>query len=266
MAGASQERVAGVVARVGSPFSYGRVGKTTLVTLPAYFEALAQRLAAHQTLYDWAAEAPQARALQGRGVVYVAKLDECDATVVVRHSWHGGVFAPVTGDRFFSPTRAPREAAANVFLRAQGVPTPELIGYALYPAGPGLRRVDVVSRFVPNAWDFGAVLSGTAPKIERDAACGAIVPLLAQLAAIGAVHPDLNVKNILLVRDESQALRAWVLDTDVVSFRATAAASVMALNLRRLTRSIRKWHDRRELPLDAAWLAAFVQSALAATS
>lgn len=255
----------GLVAREQAPFSDGRVGRTTLVALPAFFEALAQRIATHHTLYTWAAETPQPRALQGRGVVYVAKLEECNTTVVVRHAWHGGVFAPITGDRFLSPTRAPREAAANVLLRRHGVPTPELIGYALYPAGPGMRRVDVVSRFVPDAWDFGAVLAGAAPKIDREAACRAILKLLTQLAALGAVHSDLNVKNLLLVRDAAQLLHAWVLDVDVVSFRQVPPESVMAMNVQRLTRSIRKWHRRYELTLDETWLTGFVTSALAAT-
>jgi len=255
----------GLVARERAPFSYGRVGRNTLVALPAFFEALAQRIATHHTLYAWAAASPQHRALQGRGVVYVASVEECSANVAVRHSWHGGLFAPITGDRFASPTRAPREAAANVLLRAHGVPTPELIGYALYPAGPGMRRVDVVSRFVPDAWDFGAVLAGASPGIDRDSACRAILPLLAKLAAVGAVHPDLNVKNILLVRDELQHLHAWVLDVDVVSFRRVAVESIMALNVQRLTRSIRKWHRRYELTLDETWLTGFVTSALAAT-
>lgn len=265
MAHAHHAAAPGQPAGVGSPFRHGRVGATALVALPAYFDALAQRVATHGTLYDWASEAPQARALQGRAVVYVAPLDECAATVVVRHAWHGGMLAPITGDRYWSPTRAPREAAANIVLRTHNIPTPELLGYALYPAGPGLRRVDVVSRYVPDAWDFGAVLSGAAPGIHRDAATRAIVQLLAQLAGVGAVHPDLNVKNILMVHDESTQLRAWVLDVDVVSFRQTAPEAVMALNVQRLIRSIRKWHTRHELPLDDAWLRSFATSALAAT-
>ena len=265
MGGSSRADAKGVVVHEESPFTYGRVGRATLVTLPAFFEALSQRLAVHQSLYEWAAASPQPRALQGRGVVYVTTVDECNTTVVVRHSWHGGLFAPMTGDRFLAPTRAPREAAANVLLRTHGVPTPELIGYALYPAGPGMRRVDVVSRFVPDAWDFGAVLANAAPTIDRQSACRAILPLLTQLAAVGAVHPDLNVKNILLVRDEAQHLHAWVLDVDVVSFRPVAVESIMALNVQRLTRSIRKWHRRQEVPLDERWLTGFGKAALAAT-
>lgn len=239
------------------------VGSATLVALPDLFEALSARLASFVTLYTWAESSPQPRALQGRGVVYVADLPECKTTAVVRHAWHGGLFAPITGDRFLMPTRAPREAAVSLVLRQVGVPTPELLGYALYPAGLGLRRVDVLSRYVPDAWDFGAVLLDAAPGMEREQGVRAVLLLLAKLAAARAVHPDLNVKNMLLVR-EAGTLHAWVLDVDVVTFRSMPPAGVMALNVRRLVRSIRKWHMRHDRAVNEQWLTGFAQSALAA--
>jgi 3-deoxy-D-manno-octulosonic acid kinase len=242
------------------------VAGATLVALPDLFNALAARLREFATLYDWAANAPQARALQGRGVVYVVALEECAATVVVRHAWHGGLLAPVTGDRYLMPTRAPREAAVNVLLRARGVPTPELLAYALYPAGPGMRRVDVVSRYVPDAWDFGAVLAGSAPRMSAGDVTPAVLQLLRQLADVRAVHSDLNVKNVLLVRAPNGEFSAMVLDVDVVSFRDMPREGVMALNVRRLLRSIRKWHVRHELPLDETWLAELVHASLQVSS
>jgi 3-deoxy-D-manno-octulosonic acid kinase len=247
------------------PFASALVERTTLVAMPDLIDALSRRLRDHATLYAWAASAPQPRALQGRGVVYVAELEECGETVVVRHAWHGGLLAPITGDRYLMPTRAPREAAANLTLRARGVPTPEMLGYALYPAGPGLRHVDVLSRYVPDAWDMGALLLGRAAGMQRDDALSAVITLLVQLARANAVHPDLNVKNVLLTRADD-GLRALVLDVDVVSFREMPAAGVMALNVRRLVRSIRKWHARHDLPLDEPWLAGLAQSALLAVS
>lgn len=246
------------------PYQSGSVRTGTLVAAPTVFDALSQRLGQFDTLYAWAESAPQPRALQGRGVVYVAELPECGTTLAVRHAWHGGLFAPITGDRFLMPTRAPREAAVNITLRQHGVPTPELLAYALYPAGPGLRRVDVATRYVPDAWDFGAVLLGAAPGIAPDAAERAVLVLLAQLAGARAVHPDLNVKNILLV-PEAGAVAAWVLDVDVVSFREQPPIGVMARNVRRLARSIAKWHSRHERTLDEPWLNGLVQSALAAS-
>jgi tRNA A-37 threonylcarbamoyl transferase component Bud32 len=243
-----------------APFRSGRVGDATLVALPPLFDALAERVRAHDTLYAWAEAEPQPRALQGRGVVYVAELAECGATVAVRHAWHGGLFAPLTGDRFLVPTRAPREAAVSLTLRERGIHTPELLAYALYPAGPGMRRVDVCTRYVANAWDFGAVLGGVAHGVERGAAERAIAALMGQLAKAGVVHPDLNVKNVLLVPGADSTPAAWLLDVDVVQFQHGLPLAIMRRNLRRLLRSIRKWHSRHEVPLDGEWLSAFAAS------
>lgn len=243
-----------------SPFRGDRVGNVTLVSRPPLFDALAERLRSHDTLYAWAEAEPQPRALQGRGVVYVAELAECGATVAVRHAWHGGLFAPLTGDRFLVPTRAPREAAVSITLAERGIHTPELLAYALYPAGPGLRRVDVCTRYVANAWDFGAVLAGVAHGVERGAAERAIAGLLGRLARAGVVHPDLNVKNVLLVPGAESTPAAWLLDVDVVQFQHGLPLPIMRRNLRRLMRSIRKWHDRHEVPLDEEWFAAFAAS------
>ncbi len=251
-------------ARGATPYRSGRVGGSTLVALPSVYDALAERLRAFDTLYTWAEEQPQARALQGRGVVYVADLPECDETVAVRHAWHGGLLAPLTGDRFLVPTRAPREAAVSVTLRARGIDTPDLLAYALYPAGPGLRRVDVCTRYVPDSWDFGAVLGGLAPVVRRADAERALVDLLVRMARAGALHPDLNVKNVLLVAQPDGALRAWLLDVDVVELLDNAAIAVMRSNLNRLSRSIRKWYARHDMPADEPLIASLAVSAMSA--
>lgn len=254
------------------PFRSGLVGRSTLVASPPLFGALSDRLRRFGTLHAWGEQHPQPQALQGRGVVYVAALPECETTVAVRHAWHGGLLAPLTGDRFLVPTRAPREAAVSVVLQTRGVPTPPVLAYALYPAGPGLRRVDVASQFIPKAADFGAVLRGSAPMISVAEATPHVVRLLHKLAEAQAVHPDLNVKNILLSRPSAGTfeprteMNAWVLDVDVVRFRELPVATVMAMNVRRLVRSIRKWHVRHRLPLNNGWLQEFEQATMRAAT
>jgi tRNA A-37 threonylcarbamoyl transferase component Bud32 len=230
------------------------VQDVTLVASPDVAEPLIAQLRAHGTLYAWAGSQPQPRALRGRGAVFVATLPEVPASLAVRHAWHGGLLAPLTRDRFRVPTRAPREAAVGLALRDAGIETPELLAYALYPAGPGLRRVDVCTRYIAHGWDYGAVLAAHATGIDRDAADAAVLDLLARLARAGIVHPDLNVKNVLLVPDEQGALCGWLLDVDVVRFTDQSARSTMQHNLDRLARSIRKWHRRHELPLAEGWL------------
>lgn len=195
------------------------------------------------TLHAYAGRHPEARALQGRGVAYAAPLPRGAGRVVVRHNHHGGIFARVTGDRFLSPTRAPHELETSLSLAARGVPTPEIVAYALYPAGPLLRRADIASREVPNACDAEAALGAATSAAEVDEVLEATARLVASLTHAGAHHHDFNLKNVLLAR-HPDGLTAYVLDVDRVRFLRPQDPRVTELNLRRLTRSVRKWMRR----------------------
>lgn len=233
---------------------------------PALVDPLLALLRAHGTLYDWAAEVPQPRALRGRAPVFVATIPDRDDVVVVRHAWHGGLLAPLTGDLFRMPTRAPNELMQSWTLCALGIPTSEVLGYARYEALPGLRRVDVVTRFIPNAFDLGMVAAGLAPHIEPDAALRATRELLVKMAAHGVLHPDLNVKNVLLRSRNRGGLEAMVIDVDVVRWNPTRPPiETMRANTARLLRSMRKWRVNFGCDLAEACMTAFEQEALAAT-
>ena len=229
-------------------------------------DALANIVDQHGTLYEWAAERPQPRAMRGRAPVFVATLPDQDETVVVRHAWHGGLLAPLTGDLFRMPTRAPTEMARSWMLLGMGIPTSEVLGYARYTAVPGFRRVDVVTRFIPNAYDLGMIAAGLAPQIDRDAALLATKTLLVKLAAYGVVHPDLNVKNVLLRRDRRGDLEALMIDVDVVRWDPTRPPIVtMRANAARLLRSMRKWRTNFGCDVAETRMAAFEREAIAAT-
>jgi hypothetical protein len=223
-----------------------RVGGVTVIAQRALAGEIAGVVASHGTLYGWASETPQPRALRGRAPVYVAALPRCGDLVAVRHVWHGGLLAPLTGDRFRLPTRAGRELAMSIALRADGIATTEIVAYALYPAGPGLARVDVLTRYVPDAHDLGAVLSGLAPAWPLEQAGALVRATLERLAARGYHHPDLNVKNLLLAPSVPEG--ALVIDVDVMERRGgEPAAAVMARNHARLFRSIEKWRARGDV-------------------
>src|SRR5919205_114439 len=95
----------------------------------------------------------------GRGVAYAVALPDDATRVVVRRSRHGGVLAPITGERFLGPTRAPRELDVALRLARLGVPTPEVVAFATYPAGPLVRRADVLTREVEDAVDLASALA-----------------------------------------------------------------------------------------------------------
>jgi len=233
------------------------VGTADVTGVPVVLDDLAEIVREHDTLYDWAAEQPQPRAMRGRAPVYVATLPTCGIPVVVRHGWHGGVLAPLTADRFRRPTRAPLEMERSTALRAAGIPTTEVLGFARYPAAFGLCEVDVVTRFVADAADLGMVLAGLAPFVDCETALSATQRLLMQLADHGVIHPDLNVKNVLL-RPTSEGIEALIIDVDVVRWDAKRApVDTMRANLARLTRSVRKWRTHFGCDVTDARIAAF---------
>ena len=234
------------------------VGRVELRAEPSVQQDLAEALRQERTLYAWAAHQPQARALRGRAPVYVAVLPTSGERVVVRHAWHGGLLAPITGDRFRRPTRAPREYHLSRALREAGVPTTALVGYAVYPAGPGFVRVDVVSRYLPEAVDLATILSGHAPGFPITSVLEATADLLATLARHGIVHPDLNGKNILICPRGDGGCHALVIDVDVIAWDPSRPMQLtLERNVRRLTRSLRKAQRRGESTLSAAALADF---------
>jgi 3-deoxy-D-manno-octulosonic acid kinase len=186
-------------------------------------------LDAHGTLYAAAAATPGRREYTGRAPAYGIALG--DTRVVVRHSRHGGLLAPLTGDLFLPPTRAAREREVATRLAEAGVPTPEVLAYAIYRAGPLVRRADVVTREIEGARDLAAHPATLDAK-------AAVQALLRALERATAVHPDLNAKNILLA-DREGVLTAYVIDVDRVVFRSSARGVDQA-NRSRLRRSIAK--------------------------
>lgn len=223
---------------------------------PHVREALVGSDGVRSTLYDYAARHPSVRTLLGRGPTYSVTLPRDTRRVVVRHNLHGGLFAPITRDVFLAPTRAPLELELSLALTRAGVPTPEILAYAVYPPGGILQRSDVCSREVPESRDLaGVMMHGTEP--ERVAAIAATATLVAALARAGARHHDLNAKNILLANG-----KAFVLDVDRVTLGESPDAARRG-SLARLTRSLRKWRDRFGAKVSDADLAALEAGARA---
>ncbi|MCE2901160.1 MAG: lipopolysaccharide kinase InaA family protein [Gemmatimonas sp.] len=244
-----------------------QVGNADVTAHPAVRDDLLAIVRAYGSMYDWAAEQPQPRALRGRAPVYVATLPLSGVQVVVRHAWHGGLLAPLTGDRFRRPTRAPREMQRSAALRTAGIPTTEVLGFVRYDAGLGLARVDVVTRFVDDTADLGMVLAGLTPELDGEPALDATIDLLRALAQRGIVHPDLNVKNILLGRRETGSTYALVIDIDVVDWDPRRSATeAMTRNIARLLRSMRKWRRQFGCELTDQRLTALQQAALDAVA
>ena len=238
------------------------VGRTRAVCAEAVTDEV-RGILHHQTLYDYAAASPGARAIAGRGTAYVASLPGGER-VVVRHNRHGGALAPLTRDLFRAPTRAPLELRISEQLRVLGIPTPVMLAYATYPAAPGLWRADVVTRYVAPSADLSAVLLSNDEEM-REEAWDATASLLAEMSRAGVRHHDLNAKNVLLsLRPDSPAV-AMVLDVDRVVFGENPAHALEG-NLNRLARSFRKWRSLYGARVDESEIDALARRVRAATA
>jgi 3-deoxy-D-manno-octulosonic acid kinase len=217
--------------------------KNVLVATP--LAPTVQQILETETLYEHAAHTPNATVLTGRAPVYVIPLGPSGLHVVVRHVMRGGLIGRFIRDRFFPPTRALHELVTSIRLRMAGVPTPEVLAIATYPAGGPFRRADIVTRYVSDSADLAAVFSDARNDAQRRPILDAIVTLLTRLTHAGAQHPDLNLKNILITPSETgDHYDAAVLDVDRVHFHSPGDPMVARANLTRLTQSLRKWRER----------------------
>lgn len=216
------------------------------------------------TIYDFALRQPDARQFAGRAPVYAFSLPDGCGDAVVRRSMRGGALARLETDLFLPPTRSLRELITSLRLRAAGVPTPEMIGFAVYPAGGLLRRSDVVTREIRGASDLASLMGATGSSEQRGVALEAAAALVAALSVVGAHHPDLNLRNILVTfgdgaggerAEDPEMPRAHVLDVDRIRFHIPGDPMVLRANIDRLERSILKWRDHLGLTVSAAELA-----------
>jgi 3-deoxy-D-manno-octulosonic acid kinase len=231
---------------VPPPAGYVAIGAGSghAVVAEAALARVRRALESAGTLHRFAAEHPDARALRGRDVVYSIPADgSADGRWMVRHYRRGGPPASFLGDRFLrlGAPRPFRELHASLEVAARGVPTPRVVAAVVYPAGP-VYRGDLVTVEVPGAADLAEILFGDdgRDREERVAACEAAGKLVQRLCDCGVLHPDLNLKNVLIQMTRGEA-RAFLLDLDLCRTIGRVSPRRAAAMRRRLARSLRKW-------------------------
>jgi 3-deoxy-D-manno-octulosonic acid kinase len=229
-------------ARLTSPRARG----ITLESCRAPIESIL----ANETIYDFAARQPDARKFAGRATVYAIELPDGCGSGVVRRSMRGGWLSSLNTDLFLPPTRALRELVTSIRLRSAGVATPEVIAFAVYPAGGIFRRSDVVTREVQGK-DLGSILAGGPSEERRQVSLETAAALVASLSLAGAHHSDLNLRNILVSGDV-----AYILDVDRIRFHVPGDPIVLRANIARLKRSLRKRRDLDRLPIEESEIVA----------
>ena len=144
----------------------------------------------------------------------------------------------VNRSRYFGFAARPfRELRTAVAVAAAGVPTPEPLGAAVWWDAPGVYRGAFVTREMWGAANLWRFLQ-QAPAAQRGAACVAAAALVRRLHDAGALHPDLNLQNVL-IRRAASGIEAWLIDLDGVRFASVTPRHRRAA-FDRICRSIRK--------------------------
>jgi hypothetical protein len=202
------------------------------------------------SLYAWAEAQPGREAFTGRGAAYGVTLGGVGA--VVRHARRGGLLGPLLGDRYAGAPRHRRELDWSRRLAGAGIPTPRFLAGIAYPAGL-THRADVATERVAGLDLAGLFFGETPPGPDiRDATWRSVGRLARALHDAGWVHPDLQLRNVLV---GGTPPRAWLLDVE--SCRAAAGAADRRRNLDRFYRSWAKWNRQRGPRLGPGDRAAF---------
>ena len=197
--------------------------------------AVKSALETYGSLYRWAAAQPAHDVFTGRGAAFGVTLGPRRA--VVRHARRGGLIAPLLRDLFAGEPRFRHEIGMAGRLAADGVDTPAVLAGVAYPAGP-MHRADVATERVEGT-DLAALIFGTGPpeSAERDDVLRAVGRLVRRLHVAGYVHPDLQLRNVLVTPPPR---RAVLLDVDTC--RDATDAATRRDNLARFYRSWDKWN------------------------
>lgn len=242
------------------PFLLLRTGEATVWVHPSARDRVVDLLEGGRSLYEGAKAASldqSGEPLHGRGPVHLVSGVEEGERWAVRHFFRGGFLAPLLGDRYLRSWALPRplaEAVASERCRKRGIPTPQVMAAASYGSG-FTYRADLATRYIPESTTLARLLvqegTDSPPSLEALKLAGS---LARRLGATGILHPDLNVKNILLSPlPEPRAVH--LLDLDRVRISEGYPVSGMSM-FRRLTRSLRKWERRSTHPLSrSAWAA-----------
>jgi hypothetical protein len=224
-------------------------------------QSVIESILSTETLYDYARRQPDARQFRGRTIAYGISLNSGCGNVVIRHAMRGGLLGRTRSDLFFPPTRGLRELVNSLRLKLTGVPTPDVIAFASYPARRILRRSDVATREIPDSHDLSVVLREITDAEHRLSCLRATGSLLALLSRAGAHHPDLNARNVLITWDSTEGAKAYVLDVDRIRFHVSGDPMVSNANLSRLVRSLLKLRDMEGLAISSDDIAVIRKSA-----
>jgi hypothetical protein len=197
--------------------------------------------------------------IRGRSVAYVLP-QAGGRSWLVRELRHGGMLRRLTRGLFCRlwGNRPLNELEVAGALERFGIRTPPVIAAVIYRRGL-LYRGEVAREFVAARGDLADLLcSDTAGEEEWREACAAAGDLVGRLHLAGVLHPDLNLRNVLIVpREGGYGSEAWILDLEKCRIGPGLRQAVRKRMLRRMRHSARRLEKARGRPFPPLLWAAF---------
>jgi 3-deoxy-D-manno-octulosonic acid kinase len=177
--------------------------------------------------------------------------------VVVRHARRGGMLAPLLRDVYLGSPRFLREIAMSRHLAQAGIPTPEVVAGVMYPAGMG-HRADVATSRVDGR-DLAEIFFGAQQPAgeRREAILHAVGGTVRRLHNAGLIHPDLQLRNVLVEDPPRPSPTIFLLDVDTCRAIPKGDDASRRWNLARFARSWEKFNRQSGVRLTEDDRAAF---------
>ena len=187
----------------------------------------------------------------GRAKLALIRMEN-GAGALVRRYCHGGVLRHITGEIFSTwPPRPFRELAITEAARRRGVPTVEILAAGVDRVWGPFYRGWLITREIQGARDLWAALQEDS--FARRALLEAAARVIRRMHRQGIYHGDLNLKNILIRREDGE-LKSYVIDFDKAKFfPGGVPAGKARRNLARLRRSIGKLDPQGRYLSGADW-------------
>lgn len=183
----------------------------------------------------------------GRGRLHLMRMDDGE-TVLVRPYRHGGIFRHFTGDLFFTwPPRPFQELAVTEEARRRGIRTLEICGAWVERVWGPFYRGWLLTRELRHAHDLWTALqNGFYAGADGKSLLRSAAQSVRRMHRSGIYHRDLNLKNIMVRRDNDR-ITTYIIDFDKAKiFPGEVPPERAQKNLSRLLRSICKLDpDRR---------------------
>lgn len=194
----------------------------------------------------------------GRGTMPALEIEPgTHARVLVRKYRRGGLLRFFLPDVFFSQGRSFDELAVTLAAARAGIPVAEIVAVARLRTAGILHRHYLVSRELPDCCDLPAWFQAGAANEDVETLARSLAGLVRRMHDSGLYHADLNLKNILVNREDAR--RLFIIDWDKSTLRQRPLGQVARQrNVIRLCRSAAKLR-LRGVPVPARFADIFLE-------